>query len=288
MSPFINALSRRHVARGLSALGLGLVSVPMIGRARADECGDGHPLTLAWVGSEDPGYNVSYVAKYGCTSNFSMFESQEDSFAKMRAGFAPDALTPCANWIRRFYDAGLIAEIDVNRLQYFNDLIPTLTDVPDAVIDGKRYWVPIDWGQVSVIFRTDLAPEYVDQPSWNILWDPKYEGKLAMVESVDEAIACAALYLGINPYAMTEADVQRVRDALVKQRPLLRTYSSDPTGVQQMIVSGEIVTFVGYGYSVTPLVKQGLPVQFMQPKEGALTWVCGVCRCPASEDQGEA
>lgn len=279
--------SRRRMTRNLSALGLSMVSMPLVRPVLADECGDGHPMTLAWVGSEDPGYNASYVEKYGCTSNFSFFESHEDAFAKLRAGFAPDVITPCANWIRRFYDAELLAEIDVSRLRFYDDLIPGLTDVADAVIDGKRVWVPIDWGQVSVIFRTDMAPEYVDNPSWKIMWDPKYAGKLVMLDSVDESIAIAALYLGIDPYAMTEADVARVRDVLVEQRSLVRTYSSDPTGIQQMIVSGEVVAFVGFGYSVTPLVKEGLPVQFMQPKEGALTWVCGVSRGPASEQNGE-
>jgi len=56
-----------------------------------------------------------------------------------------------------------------------------------------RVWVPIDWGQTSIVYRTDLAPEYVDNETWAILWDPKYKGKLAVFDSLVDGVVIAAV-----------------------------------------------------------------------------------------------
>ena len=287
-SPFRRPINRRKLNQYLASSGLALTTLPLVGRAHADECGDDYPLSFAWIGSETPEYNASFVDKYSCVPNYTFFADQGEALAKLNSGFTADILTPCANWVQRFYDAGLLAPIETGRLQYFDDLIPALRDVDGAVIDGERYFVPIDWGQVSVIYRQDLAPEYVDNETWGILWDPKYAGRIAYRDTVDEAIAIAAAYRGIDPYSMDDNDVAEVREALTELMPNLLTYSVDATSLQQMVASGEVVAAVGFGYSVTPLKNEGLPVGFMDPKEGALTWVCGVTRLKANAGKDEA
>lgn len=285
-SRFPTALSRRSMSAALAASGLTLTTLPLGRTARAEVCGEGHPMTFAWIGSDDPGYNVSYVEKYGCTANYTFFGDLGEAMAKLRAGFSADVLTPCSDWVRNFYDADLIAPIDTSRLAYYDELIPALRDLPEATIDGQTYFVPIDWGAVSLIYRRDLAPEYVGDESWGILWDPKYEGRIVYPDAVELAIPIAAIYKGIDPYNMSDDDIATVRAALVEQRPLVRTYSADPTSLQQMLAAGEAVAAPGYGYTAIPLQEQGLDLGFVAPKEGALTWVCGVCLLKAVEDKG--
>ena len=77
---------------------------------------------------------------------------------------------------------------------------------------------------------------------------------------------------------MTDAEIETVRALMAKQRPLLRFYWTDQTSVEQGLASGELVASYAWNASVVLLKKQGLPVKYMNPKEGILTWVCGAMR----------
>ena len=65
-------------------------------------------------------------------------------------------------------------------------------------------------------------------------------------------------------------------ELLRQQQPLLRTYSSDMTSVQQMLASGEVVAAMTWNGTPWALTAEGIPVKFADVKEGALTWVCGM------------
>ena len=161
--------------------------------------------------------------------------------------------------------------------------------MPIGIQGGDRVFVPTDWGLTSVTFRTDLAPEYVDNNTWGILWDENYAGRLSMIDSLIDGVAVAGIYKGLpNPYDLSDPkDMETVREALQVQLPLLRFYSNSMTDVENALASGELVAAATWNSSLIALKEQGLPVEFMTPKEGPMTWVCGIVRNPANDEQGE-
>jgi spermidine/putrescine transport system substrate-binding protein len=282
-------LSRREMHAILAAGGFTFAAMNFGGnRAVAqDSCGEGSPTFFIWSGYELPEFYPEYMEKHGCLPNFSMFGDEEEAFAKMRAGFAPDVMQPCSYKVKQWFDAGLLAEIDTSRLGHWDELIPALADMPVGVQDGKRVFVPTDWGLTSVTFRTDLAPEYVDNNTWGILWDEKYSGRLSMIDSLIDGVAVAGIYKGVpNPFDLSNPeDMETVRAALQEQLPLLRFYSNSMTDVENALASGELIAAATWNSSWVALKDQGLDVQFMTPKEGPMTWVCGVVRNPANDSQ---
>jgi spermidine/putrescine transport system substrate-binding protein len=198
-------------------------------------------------------------------------------------------MQPCSYKVGQWYDAGLLDEIDTSRLTHFGELIPSLVGMKVGTMDGKRVFVPSDWGLTSVTFRTDLAPEYVDNNTWGILWDEKYSGRLSMIDSLIDGVAVAGIYAGVaDPFDLSDpADMEKVRQALQTQLPLLRYYSNSMTDVEQAIASGELVAAATWNSSWVTLTQQGLQVDFMTPKEGPMTWVCGIVRNPANAGRSE-
>ena len=254
-------------------------------------CDGETPTAFIWAGYEEPAFHGQFMAKYGCAPNLTPFADEEEAFAKMRAGFSPDVMFPCTYKLRQWYDAGLLGEIDTGRLSNWDDVIPSLKKVNDSVIDGKRIFVPMDWGQTSVTFRTDLAPEYVDEANhtWGILWDPKYAGRLSMIDSLIDGVAVAGIYGGLeNPYDLSDpADMELVANLLREQLPLLRYYAASMSDIEQSMASGELVAAATWNSSVLELRNQDVPVAFMKPKEGAMTWVCGFTRSTMNDSQSD-
>ena len=252
------------------------------------------PICYTWGGYEVPEMHGAYIAKHGESPRFSLWGDEEEAEAKLRAGFKPDVGMPCSYKVKKWNDFGCLKAIDTSRLEHWNDVLEPLKNVPDMIIDGKQLMVCAWWGLTSVTFRTDLAPEYVDPAThtWGILWDPKYKGRLAMIDSLIDGVMVAAIYSGAtDPFNMTPAEVAVVKKLMQEQRPLLRFYSNDVTTWNQSLASGELIAAATWNDTILTLKNEGLPVEFMNPKEGPMTWTCGIVHFtmgdPAMDDRAD-
>lgn len=136
---------------------------------------------------------------------------------------------------------------------------------------------PFDWGQTSITYRTDLIDLGGAEESWDILWDPKNAGRLGSLAAGADAWWIGAIKAGV-PFDQlgTDEAFEKIAAVMREQRPLIRTYTDDTTTLEQALASGELVAALTWNSSAALLRSEGVPVAFAKPKEGALTWVCGV------------
>jgi spermidine/putrescine transport system substrate-binding protein len=267
-------MDRRVFGKALAAAGLGLVTIPLVSRRAAAE---DQAIYYTWSNYTTPELFPSYVEKYGAPPETPVFGDNEEALQKIRSGFVADVTHPCSSMTRRWREAGILAPIDTSKLSHWGDLFEPLQSLPTTVEDGKHWFVPFDWGQTSITYRTDLVDLQGQEESWGLLWDERYKGKLGTMAAAEDAWWCAAIYAGVDvTQPITMADVEKVHPLLVKQRPLLRFYSTDTTQVEQALAAGEVVAAMTWNESPLSLTKQGLKVKFANPKEGALTWCCGL------------
>ena len=270
----IGATTRRVATQGLAGLGLGLVSIGGLARrARAA----GEIMDVTWQGYDAPELMPGYIAKYGGPPEFSYIASDDETFQKIRAGFTPDVIHPGSYMIGRYHDAGLIQPFDTSRLSVWPDLAPGIKALAGSVIDGQRYFIPAEFGNSSILFRTDLVdPEYLAEHSWKIIYDERYAGRLAWYDSADATVQVAALMLGHdNIYSLDDAQLDEIGGLMRRQRDVTRFYWGDVTEMEQAVASGEVVAAYAWNQSLVNLKKQGLPVDYMVPKEGIFAWGSG-------------
>ncbi|MCV3766784.1 ABC transporter substrate-binding protein [Rhizobium sp. TRM95796] len=229
---------------------------------------------FTWSGYELPEFSKSYLAAHPDAIEYAMFGDDDDAFTKVKAGFRPDVAHPCYDKIARWNKEGLLQPIDTKRIKNWDKIFPTFRNLPDLQAgDGKVWMVPWDWGNTSILYRTDLVEN--PEKSWSLLWDKQYAGRMATIDAVHDTPLVAALLAGVNPFDMSAADLDKVAEKLREQRPLMSTYTTDMTSVEQSLASGELVAAMTWNASAVALKKQGVPVEFMKPKEGMLTWTCG-------------
>ncbi len=203
---------------------------------RAD---DGQATYFGWAGYDDENLWQAYVEQEGGAPNFTFRNDEEEGMAKMRSGFAPDVLFPCNYSIKKWVDSGLRQPVDVSRLSHWDDIIPALKEVPGNTVGGDHHWVPVGLGLTSVLYRTVLAPEYVDDESWTILWDTKYKGQVAAFDSLVTGGVIAGIVAGIvagldNPFDYsTQEALDTIRPFLKYLTDNLRYYSNDYTSMEQ-------------------------------------------------------
>ncbi len=268
-------LSRRRFQQILGAAGVSLVMTPVMPRMAAAAAAD-QATYFTWGGYDVPEMFGSYIATHGESPNFATFGGSEEGLTKMRAGYVVDVSHPCNQAIPRWVATGLFQTTDTSKLSNWSDLIPELYNLEGNMSDGMPYMVPFDWGQTSVTYRTDLFDLQGQEESWGMLWDERYKGRLGSLASAADAWWCGAIYAGVD-FAdfSTDESFEKVAALMRKQRPLIRMYTDDTTSLEQALASGELVAAMTWNSSAVVLKAQGVPVKFADPKEGALTWVCG-------------
>jgi spermidine/putrescine transport system substrate-binding protein len=268
-------LSRRAFNRALAAMGIVTVMVPLLPR-RVRAAPEDHATWFTWGGFDVPDYFDQYVERRGELPNFATYGSAEEALNKLQSGFVADIAMPCLSDVPRWSDTGLFQPIDPARLSNWPDVMPELWDVPYNRKDDKVWMMPWEWGQTSVAYRTDLYDLEGAEESWDMLWNPKYAGRLGMLAGGGDAWWCAAIKAGV-PFDQIHTDeaFEKIAAVLREQRPLVRMYTDDTTSSDTALAAGEIVAIMAWNSSVVSLTGQGVPVKFAKPKEGALTWVCG-------------
>ena len=223
-----------------------------------------------WSGYDAPDLFKAYIEKYGGMPEVSLIATEEESFTKLKTGWAPDLIHPGNYNVRRFKDAGLLQPFDTARVKNWASIIDSVKTDDFCIIDGAQYMIPSEYGNSSIVYRKDLVdPSFAANPSWGILYDEKYKGKLSNYGTAAAVVQCAALVLGYdNIYTLSDEQLAEVKKLASKQRDMLRMYWNDATELEGAIASGEVVAAYAWNASLANLKKQGIDVEIGDP-EGA-------------------
>jgi len=273
---------------GAAAIAAGAALLTLI-PGSASRGGSGPVTLFQWEDYVDPPFLADYQKQFHEKPNVAIFADEDEAFAKMRAGYHPDVMGPCYYEFPRWKEAGLLQPIDTAKLKNWNKISPTLRNMPGiSAGPGKVWFVPHYWGNTSIAFRTDLAPEYAKKPNWNILFDPKYKGRVSVMDGVDDTVPFIAHMIGINAYNMTPAQWEQVQAKLREVIQNVRFVSSDDTQLAQGLASGEIVAAMSWRVTYATLHREGKPVAYMNPPGGMFTYVCGLVMHKNPSDEAKA
>jgi len=203
------------------------------------------------------------------------FDSVEAGAAKVAGGFETDVIQPCADEYQPLLQRDILRPVDPAGIEGWDQL--KFRD-SDGVLrdDGMANFVPIAAGPQGIIYNTE---EVSDPPtSWSDLFDPKYAGEV----SIDGAtwltpIAEAGLAMGVDdPMSMSDDQVEEAKNFLIDHRDDFRSFIGSDADKVNLFKSGEIVISDGGRGSAANLRKEGIPVEWVAPEEGAMAWVCGL------------
>ena len=276
---------RRRFATLAASVGLVPVIVPLAPQRALAEV---DLEVFTWSGYDLPEFHQASIDKYGGGPSFTFFAELEEALQKLRAGFKTDIAHPCLAAINKWSDSGLLEPIDTSRLPEWENVFAAMRaaqGVPAG--EGHVWFVPWDWGNSSILYRTDLVE--IEEESFKLYLDERYKGRMAFFDSADAFAQVTGAIIGAaNPLDMTDEEFERAKQTMRQIHGNLRFYWSDPTEIEQALAAGEIVLAYAWNGSAKALAQQGVAIKFMNPKEGIWTWVCGLCLLtegPGSKDQ---
>jgi len=239
---------------------------------------DSELIVFDWGGYEDPGFFGNYVEKYGDSPTYSFFSDEEEAFQKVRAGFRADLGHPCSQSVVKWRNADIIVPIDTSRLKNWGKVDPGFASMEGFQVDGIQWALPIDWGATALTYNANEVSE-ADASSLYAFADPKFKGRVSLIDNVDDAYALGFLAVGVMDWTKaTDADFKKASDFLRKVHKNVRQYHADGAEGAALMKSGEILLeWTWNEVAFTLGWEEDAPkVVFNRgTKEGSSTWVCG-------------
>ena len=242
-------------------------------------CGGGKTLTLNvynWGeyisdGSEGSYDTIKefekwYQQTYGTKIkvNYDTYASNEDMYSKLSSGAVSyDVIIPSDYMIARMANEDMLLPLDFNN-------IPNYANIDDSFkglyYDPQdTYSVPYTYGIVGIIWNANEVDE-ADAKGWDILWNPKYEGKILQFNNSRDAFGTAMYKLGLDVNSEDKAVWDKAYDELAAQRPYVYSYVMDE--IYNMMESGEAAIgtyYAGDYFTMLDAQAEGVDLRFYYP-----------------------
>ncbi|MFG0288159.1 MAG: PotD/PotF family extracellular solute-binding protein [Rhodopirellula sp. JB044] len=314
-------LSRRQCLRGAAALGASFCAKPSVGLTAGPVIHVKRRTTVRVLGTHvtlQEQIRERAQKELGIDLVFSPGGSAE---VLHKASTHPESFDLYEQWsnsIRVLWQANAIQSIDVNRIRYWDEINPLTKngrlspqaklgagDAPNKILyvqsDGKLgpqtthnvSFLPYVHNVDSFGYNPNIVPkgEPYQTESWAWLLDPKWSGKVAIVNEPTIGLFDLALALQAKGLMQFEDIGSLTRSELDKMFSILGQYrreghfrgvwSSVPRSVELM-QRGESVIESMFSPAVYDLNASGIPCVYASPKEGYRAWHGVMCLSSAT------
>ncbi|MDR0915869.1 MAG: spermidine/putrescine ABC transporter substrate-binding protein [Oscillospiraceae bacterium] len=225
-----------------------------------------------WGEYIDESIFADFKAQTGITVKYSTFETNEDLYAKLKAGGASyDVIIPSDYMVARMIEEGMLEKID-------------FANVPNASLISERYQKPYYdptgeysaaymWGTVGLIYNPELVSGEVT--SWGTMFDPAYSGQILMFDNSRDAFGIALKYLGYSLNTTDKTQLAEALELLKTQKSILQGYVMDT--IFDKMEGGEAAIGAYYAGDYLSMLENNENLRFVLPSEGANIFSDALC-----------
>src|SRR5450432_754762 len=233
---------------------------------------------LVWEGYADPSFVRDFEDENHCRVSASYMGSSDELVAKLRGGSAGnyDVISPSSDVATLITKAGLAAPLDLTKIPSYSQLSAQMTSLPLVRANGQVYGIPFMWGPDPIIYDTTAFAQPPD--SWNVMWDPKYKGKVSVWDDLS-TVYMAAQVLGYDKpdpsqlYNLSDEQLEAVKKKLLELKPNVRKMWATGGELTNLFQNHEIVAAMGWPLMTNDLRKLNFPIGETIPRENTTGWI---------------
>jgi spermidine/putrescine-binding protein len=225
---------------------------------------------LGWADYMSPKAIKAFEAKTGVKVVLAPFNSIPEGQAMLKKGEVYDVVFGASSYLRAFREAGYLQPLDMGLLPNFVNVTDPMLADPSFDQDGSgKYSVPYMFGSTGFAVRLDKVKKV--EESWDMLWDDAFKGGIGMIDDSGECVEVALIKSGLPASSSSPADIETAKQALIEQRPLVKTYSSSTMTAD--IQNGMPLRHCWDGDAIRAINEIGLSkVRYVLPEEGFVAW----------------
>jgi len=242
---------------------------------------------LSWEGYDIPDPMKPWKTENSVEIKPTYIANHDEIQTKLKAGGGGgyDLITYYQGYKPLYTELDIIEALDEAKLPNLAGLFPYFAGSEKNFWvdeDGTRTGVPWTWGSIGITYNTEKTSEL---GSWYDLLDPKFKGKIAMVDDPQGSLALTSKILGYDPGALPKDKLQEVADLLSKFLAQTKGISASFGDMTTKLVSGEAVAcYQGWAAMNSFALDAGLKTVLTNvPKEGSFSF-CDAYALPPGSD----
>jgi spermidine/putrescine transport system substrate-binding protein len=289
-------LSRRLLLQrgGAAALGLGLMPT-LLAACGGDDGGDaaapqasGTIDYLSWEGYDIPDPMKAWKTANSVDVKSTYIGNHDEIQAKIKAGGGSyDLITYYQGYKPLYTELDILTNLDTDKIPNIEGLFPVFREADSRNLwideDGNWTGVPWTWGSIGITWDDAKLPGGLD--SWYDLLDPKFKGKVGVINDPLGAFTLTAHILKKDPAALPKEEYAEIEAFLRKIVAQAKSVAPSFGDMTNQLVAGDIVVcYQGWAYQNSLAAGAGnKTVMTKTPKEGAFSF-CDLYAIPSTSD----
>ncbi len=213
-----------------------------------------------------------FEKEYGVDVIYDSFASNEEMFAKIKAGGADyDLCFPSGDYVSIMIKEKMLQKIDRKALKNWGNIAPEVLEKSDFD-PGNEYSVPYYMGAAGVAVNKAKVGAY--EKSWSIFGRKDLAGKMIMLDDMREVMGDALAFLGHSVNTVDQAQIDEAKK-LVNEvwKPNLLKF--DAEAFAKNFAAGEVWVAQGYAESIYAELDKARwgEIEFFIPKEGGPSYI---------------
>ncbi len=222
---------------------------------------------LAWPSVMDAEHFREFEKKTGIKVYLTYFDSYEELVIKLRTGGGDYDLVMAADYVVNILrEENLVKKIDRSKIHFWDKLYkPLLGLYYDRT---NEYTIPFAWEIYGIGIDTTYFKGNVPPATWGLLFDEKIApNRIGMLDDAREVVSIAAQYLFGKKNTLNDAELDQVKELLIKQKERVAMYTDLRT--DYLLISGTVPIVLGISSNVYNAMRQHKNIHFLLPKEGS-------------------
>ena len=207
-------------------------------------------------------------------------EADEAETRLIARGTGYDLAVVSLETVGRLVEAGAIQEIERKGLSYLMGVDQQLQELfLSSMPSAEGYVLPYLWGTTGIAYDVDAVSERLpgaSLDSWSLVFDPQNAERLAdcgitIVDSVEEVVAAALVYLGLDPHSQSDQDLDAAFELLSAIAPYVRSFDSNQ--YDDLLVEEICLAIAWSTDALAPFLEEGNErYRYILPQEGTNLW----------------
>ncbi len=277
--------SRRQFLKGAVVVGSAAVLSPWIVEDAFSSSGNLN--LMIWPDYIPVSLKDGFRKATGITIKQTSVASNEEMLKKLSVskGAGYDLICPTNDQGEHWKNTDLLSDFDMNRIDTEAVLPSMLKFSENFSWDGKSRHIPFLWGAEALAYRVDKFTTEYDKLSFGDLWQPEMRSKImgrpqSMLAGIGRYLEGAGKIQSFAEGYENEEKMRNVWDQItqfaIDHKSWVRRYWNDAEDQINGFMRDRVILGQVWDGPSQRMFKEGKPVRFLAPKEGAFTWMDGL------------
>ncbi len=255
--------------------------------------GGGTIRVLSWPGYEEKDVVGKFEQETGIKVEFKNYVGGEQmlQLVSQSPPGTYDSIVADAEYLPKLIALGVIDSLKPEDFPEFKNYVPAYQEMPLFYDQGKMMAMATRYGFYGLAINTDIIkPEEAE--SWELLLSPELKGKISMFDWYLPNMGDFSLAVfpnRENPYDLTDAELQQVKEWMLKLKPNVSLISQNFQDVTNSFLTGGVTAAPIGDWLIQNLVADGHEnFTAVIPKEGAIRWSEGATIVTNSANKAQA